>query len=236
MKDLYDKEYQVWSPDNSVKKVPYEEFVASHPLFFWRDSFGRLIKFRNIKFGPSAECGKPVIYLYPKQTEKVSVQVTPQGGMTYSDPLYKNGWLVTAKPNGELTEVSSGSNYPYLFWEGRGGIYQQPTKGFVIKQSEVHSFLIDKLAQLGLNSKETADFIEFWEPRMQSAPFYFVTFLGNREMDRIAPLTISPKPDTVVRVLMDFSPLSAPTPVAGYEIKTPERKGFTVIEWGGVIR
>ncbi len=55
-------------------------------------------------------------------------------------------------------------------------------------------------------------------------------------MDELAPLTITPKPDTIIRLLMDFKPLQKPISVEGYNIKTPERKGFTVVEWGGVLR
>ncbi|MFA6422413.1 MAG: hypothetical protein WCV92_03380 [Candidatus Buchananbacteria bacterium] len=233
LKEMYNTKYQVL---DGGKKITYQAFIASHPMFFWKDSFGRLIKFESTKYGPIAECGKPVIYLYPEKAGQVSVKVEPKGGMSYSDPDYKNGWMVNAEPNGKIVEVSSGKTFPYLFWEGNGGIYEQPQKGFVIKKSQVHNFLIEKLAKLGLNKKETADFMEFWEPRMQSAPYYFVTFLGNADMERLAPLTVDPKPDTVVRILMDFSPLQKPIKVEGYSIRTPERKGFTVVEWGGVIR
>ena len=233
LKDLYENKYQVGYEE---KKVSYSVFVASHPMFFWRDSFDRLLKFVNMKYQPLAECGKPVIYLYPKTPQNINVKVEPLGGMSYSDPAYGNGWTVFADTQSNLKELSSGKNYPYLFWEGKGGIYQQPQKGFVIKKSQVNSFLKEKLAKLGLNKKESADFMEFWEPRMQDSPYYFVTFLGTRDMDMLAPLNIEPKPDTVIRILMDFSPLDKPVQVEGYEIVTPERKGFTVIEWGGVLR
>jgi hypothetical protein len=87
-----------------------------------------------------------------------------------------------------------------------------------------------------LNKKEIADFIEFWGPKMNSAPYYFVSFLGNREMNYIAPLEITPKPDTIIRVLMDFSPLQQPISVNAYSLPHFERNGFTVVEWGGVIK
>jgi len=233
LKDLYNNKYQVL---DGKKKISYQAFLATHPLFFWRDPFGRLIKFESSKYAPLAECGKPVIYLYPKQAGKISVQVEPQGGMTYSDPVYGNGWNVWSDTDSNLTELATGKKYPYLFWEGKGGLYEQPKKGFVVKRFDVHGFLIEKLTALGLNKKEIADFIEFWEPRMQGSLYYFVTFLGNTQMDRLAPLSINPKPDTVIRILMDFSPLSKPITVEGYNIATPVRNGFTVVEWGGVIR
>ncbi len=232
LKDYYDNKYQVFEG----QKVSYEEFLANHPLFFWIDPFDRLIKFQNNKFIPPVECGKPVIYLYPKETTKIAVKVEPKGGLTYSEPNYKNGWFVQADPVGNLTELSSGKNYPYLFWEGRGAIYEQPKNGFVVQREKVHDFLVEKLAKLGLNQKEISDFLEFWEPKMKDSPYYFVTFLGNREMNQIAPLTIDPKPDTVIRILMDFTPLNSLIDVKEYEILTPQRNGFTVVEWGGVLR
>ena len=195
-----------------------------------------LIKFQKSEFLPVAECGKPVIYLYPEQTTKISVNISPKGGFTKTEPEYGNGWNVLATPNGQLTDISTGIIYPYLFWEGRGGIYTTPTRGFVVAEKDVHNFLVEKLTKLGLNQNEQKDFIEFWEPRMTGAPYFFVTFLGNRSMDEIAPLTISPKPDSVIRILMDFTPLQEPISVEGYDIKTPTREGFTVVEWGGVLR
>jgi restriction endonuclease S subunit len=102
-------------------------------VFFWRDALGRLVRFKNKLFLPQAECGKPVIYLYPEHTTSVSVSVSPVGGMTFSEPDYGNGWTVTARPDGQLTD-DSGARWPYLFWEGRGGLYEQPKKGWVVKR------------------------------------------------------------------------------------------------------
>lgn len=219
-------------------KISYSSFLAKKPLFYWKDPFGRLIEFKNASFVQPAECGKPVIYLYPQKAQRVSVRVEPKGGMTYSDPIYDTGtgWNVFTTTDSQITDLRDGKKFPYLFWEGRGGMYEEPKRGFVVARSDVHEFLIEKLAVLGLNAKESADFMEFWEPRMQSAPYYFVGFHGTAAMNSLAPLTITPKPDTVVRILMDFQPLQKPIKVEEPRIRTPERKGFTVIEWGGVIR
>jgi hypothetical protein len=232
LKNIYTNDYNPYN----TPKLSYDEYIQSKPAFFWFDPMGRLIKFQKAEFVPVAECGKPVIYLYPKETTKVSVKVEPKGGLTITEPDYGTGWNVLANPDGKLVELTSGKVYPYLFWEGSGGIYTTPEKGFVIAAVDVHTFLIEKLTKLGLNQKEQADFMEFWEPRMTGAPYFFVTFIGNKGMDDIAPLTITPKPDTVIRILMDFVPLEEPRLVQGYNIKTPERKGFTVVEWGGVLR
>lgn len=233
LKNVYEHNYFVYGDQ---EKMPYEQFVGIHSVFFWKDPFGRMIRFRNAMFVSQAECGKPVIYLYPQSTTRISVQLDPKGGFSASDPPYNKGWNIIAAPDSRLTEMKSGKIYPYLFWEGRGGMYKSPKNGFIVKQSNVHDFLVEKLGLLGLNGKETSDFIEFWEPRMHDSPYYFVGFHGNRIMDELAPLKIEPKPDTVIRILMDFLPLVEPIPVQEPIIKTPIRSGFTVVEWGGVLR
>lgn len=236
LKTYYKNYTDTFYSEDGNKPVTYTEFLANHPIFFWETPYGQFVKFENTAYAMAAECGKPVIYLYPEQTTNVSVKVEPVGGMTYSDPKYNDGWNVVADTVSNIRDIITGKTYPYLFWEGRGGIYAQPKSGFVISRDEVHNFLNEKLSKYGLNSKEIADFEEFWEPRMKASPYYFVTFLGNSSMDVLAPLTINPAPDTVIRVLMDFSPLEKPVQVKGYEINTPVRKGFTVVEWGGVLR
>ena len=218
------------------KQVPYTQFVTMHPMIFWVDPFGRLIQMTNGKFTTLAECGKPVIYLYPKTTTNVDVQLAPEGGFSVTEPAYGNGWQVTASPDGKLVERSTGKTYPYLFWEGRGGLYTDPQQGFVVAQADVHGFLVTSLTKLGLNDQERADFIEFWEPRMQGHPYYRVAFFGNSMMNKLAPMQVTPKPDSVIRILMDFRPLDQPITIEPQELHTPTRTGFTVVEWGGVLR
>ncbi len=229
---LYDSMYVA----DGKTKPTYASFLATHPLFFWKNPFGYYVQFKNLAYQPLAECAKPVIYLYPKKTISASVQVNPLGGLLYSDPDYGNGWNVIANPSGKLVNKADGKTYPYLFWEGRGSLYIPPTKGFMVERNNVDTFLTDKLHLLGLNDNEITDFKEYWLPKMQSKPYYFVTFMVNDVVDDLAPLTITPKPDTVIRILMDFTPLDKPFAVQGFSIQTPVRKGFTVVEWGGVLR
>lgn len=47
------------------------------------------------------------------------------------------------------------------------------------------------------------------------------------------PLEIEPKPDTLIRVLMEFKGLDKYKTVKEQKLITPERKGFVVVEWGG---
>ena len=48
--------------------MSFEDFLDLHPMFFWKDSFGRWIRVKNKEVILSGGgCGKPVIYLYPSK-------------------------------------------------------------------------------------------------------------------------------------------------------------------------
>lgn len=233
LQDFYDMASPGFMDDEA--KLSYEEFLAKHPLFYWEDAYGRLIEFGRSEFKPVAEMGKPVIYLYPEKDMNVNVRVEPKDGLSVSEPMYgRDGWNVLAKSDGTLVN-SDGVVYPYLFWEGLNLDYRMPQKGFVVASRDVSGFLKEKLALLGLNKTETADFMEFWYPKFNSAPYYYIAFMDKVDFDKLAPLTVTPAPDSIIRVYMDYAPLKGPVKVTAPALKTPERKGFTVVEWGGAL-
>ena len=49
------------------------------------------------------------------------------------------------------------------------------------------------------------------------------------------PLKVSPKPDTVIRVFMDFKPLDKKIEIKEQKLTKQTRKGFTIVEWGGSL-
>ena len=214
----------------------YEQFVAARPIFLWRDPFGRLMRFTSNDFLP-VYMAEPVIYLYPTAALRVHVEAKPRYAINASIPRYRSGWDVSAQPSGELTGVIDRKTYSYLFWEGLSSVSPMRQEGFVIPQAEVAPFFERMLPRLGLNERESKDFREAWLPRFQDAPYYFITFLPRETIDRLAPLVVTPKPDAVIRVLMDFRPLRAREPAKAPAFpKPPERRGFTVVEWGGILR
>lgn len=237
--DFYDKykKYETNSDDpydENAVVVSYEQFINSIPLFLWRDPFGRLIRFNNEKFLPPYAC-EPIIYLYPEKAQEVTVRLGSRVNLIASDPLYKNGWSVIAEPSGKLT--LGGNEYPYLFWEGWSHVLPLQKQGFVVKQQEVVGFLDKTLQRLGLNKKETDDFIKAWGGKLTGSAYYYISFVNQKDIDRLYPLEITPQPDTIIRVLMDYKPLdsfvSVPMPSLP---EKPSRGGFTVVEWGGLRR
>lgn len=177
---------------------------------------------------------KPVIYLYPTEQTKVSVDIDYNGTLTHTYPLYEDGWEVTAYTDGTLVN-KDGKEYPYLFWEGKSDIDYDMTKGFCIAGTETEHFLREKLSYMGLNSSEIDDFVEFWLPSMQAKPYNLITFQTTQYTDN-ARLSVSPEPDSIIRVFMVYKPLDEFVDVEEQLINTHERKGFTLVEWGGRVK
>ena len=182
---------------------------------------------------PNADM-KPVIYLYPEETMDVSVSLDYDGVLTTTYPAYgESGWSVTAMPDGTLINREDGKEYSYLFWEGESDVVYDMTHGYVVKGADTAAFLQATLSRMGLIPREYNEFIVFWLPRMEKNPFNLITFQTKRYTDN-AKLSISPKPDSVLRVFMAYRALDE-----WVEVEAPaalpqfERKGFTAVEWGG---
>lgn len=185
---------------------------------------------------PYPIAAKPVIYLYPTQATDVTVKLKYKGQLAYTYPQYDHiieGWRVIARPDGTLTNLADNREYSYLFWEGKEyDLKIDESRGFVVKGSETREFLQTKLAELGLIPREYNEFIVFWLPKMEHNPYNFIQFVGE-EYTSSAPLTISPKPDSMLRVFMAYKPLDSFRHVTPQVIQPFVRKGFTVVEWGG---
>lgn len=175
---------------------------------------------------------KPVIYLYPEKPTDVSVKLHYKGNFTYTYPTYHSGWRVTAYPDGRLVNHSDMSEHYYLFWEGTAAIDWNFQKGFVVKGNEAEQFLIEKLSYLGLTPREYNDFIVYWLSELQQNEYNFVTF-STKQYEELAPLEISPAPDSVLRVHMVYKKIPQPISIEPQMLKPFVRKGFTVVEWGG---
>lgn len=102
-------------------------------------------------------------------------------------------------------------------------------KGFVVRGDETKKFLQEKLVYWGLTPKEYNGFIVYWLPIMQENKYNLITFAGD-DYENIAQLKITPKPDSIIRVMMVFKPIDRPVKIEEQELKPFSRKGFTVVE------
>ena len=182
---------------------------------------------------PGMTTEKPIIYLYPTEEIKVSVKLGKEENITCSYPEYKNGWNVIAKPDGTLVDIETGRNLYGLYWEGIHTEECNLKEGFVVKGKETIEFLEEKLEVLGLNEREAEEFIVYWLPVLQENEYNFIRFATLEEINNNMPLELSIKPDSLIRVLMQYKPLDEYIEVKEQELETPARNGFTVVEWGG---
>lgn len=174
---------------------------------------------------------KPVIYLYPEETMPVTVELALPGKLTCAYPAYDGGWTVTAAPDGTLTDAK-GQSYNYLYWEGETASEYDVSEGFCVPGADTAAFLETALAQLGLTRREANEFIVYWLPQMEQKPYNLITFQQEAYTDA-AKLTVTPEPDSILRVFMAWQPLEKPVDLPAQTLPAFDRHGFTVIEWGG---
>jgi len=190
-----------------------------------------IVEFKSSSMPVMAE--KPVIYVYNKEKEKVSVKLDLKGSFLFTYPEYKNGWNFTSNPDGTI-EMNN-KKYHYLFWDGILNIDTRKidlNEGFVVAKKDLTNFFEEKLAQMGLNSQEIEDYITYWCPRMSTNEKNFIHFIFNKEYNNYASITIDPKPDQLFRVYMLWSK-ATDMPVKEQKLESFKRVGFTVVEWGG---
>ena len=186
----------------------------------------------NIVEEHAVHVAKPVIYLYPEFEMNVNVMLGEENELTCVYPFYDNGWDVFAKPNGDLVDLHTGRSQYCLYYEAIGQ-YEATNDGFVIKGKDSAAFLEEKLAVLGLSEREANEFIIYWLPRLEANEYNYIRFATMEEINSNMSLHITPAPDSIIRVVMLFKGLDEPINVAEQILETPERKGFTVVEWGG---
>ena len=192
--------------------------------------------FKNDDYCDPDVAYKPVIYLYPERETDISVKLGATEKLLVSYPTYIDGWHVKAQPNGNLTDLDTGRGLYSLYYEAENTVSGMHDEGFVFEGKDTVAFLEEKLAQLGLTDREAEEFIVYWLPKMQNNPYNYVYFETTDEVAANMPLDVTPAPDTILRINMEWKALDAPIEVKQQNLPaTPIREGFTLVEWGGTI-
>ncbi len=185
----------------------------------------------NLGYGPLEK--KPVIYLYPTEKTDIIVKLGNPEKLICSYPKYEGEWNVTANPDGTLVDNKTGRNLYSLYWEGKDAIVTDMKEGFVVKGKDSAKFLEEKLEVLGLNYKEAEEFIVYWLPQLEANKYNYIRFASMEEIEEYMPLEFSKKPDSLIRILMQFKGLDEKIEVKEQKLETPRREGFVAVEWGG---
>ena len=174
---------------------------------------------------------KPIIYLYPKETTEIEVKLGKEELLTTTYPKYNNGWNVVANSNGILN--IGDKTYYGLYWEGYNNLSNVFVDGFVVSREETVNFLEEKLKLLGLNDRESNEFIIYWLPKLEKNEYNLIRFETLEKINEEMPLIINPKPDKIIRVFMEYMPITKKYKIKEQTLVKNERVGFTVVEWGG---
>ena len=176
---------------------------------------------------------KPIIYIYPEKDTKVDIELLNSSLVTTSYPKYNDGWSVIANPNGNLKELNSNRIYYGLYYEAKNHNVQMKDNGFVVKGEDVIKFLEEKLEILGLNEREINEFIIYWLPVLESNKYNYIRFETQEEIENYMPIKITPKPDSIIRVVMDYKPLNEKIQITEQKLIPQIRYGYSIVEWGG---
>lgn len=229
-------DWDVFSCDMQVTVVPGDETESADEYVDecvegWY--LAEKVTVTGVDDGYFSVSAKPVIYLYPEAETEVNVRLDYDGTLTCTYPAYGDGWTVTAQPDGTLTDAS-GQTYSYLYWEGSTDVEYDFSRGFCVAGEDTAAFLEQALAQLGLNRREANEFIVYWLPVMEPNPYNLISFQAEAYTGH-ARLTVTPEPDTVLRVFMAWKPLTEAVEIKPQALSAPERTGFTLVEWGGAL-
>lgn len=229
---FYKKLYFLLLP--SIEKYDFENrphFSLSIGLLFGQPFAGGFNAIKQLERSPleNTLIRKPNIYLYPTTPQQVQITLAPQGKLTASIPEYSEGWNVTAFPDGRI-EGTDG----YLFYEAQVNI-SKGTRGWCLSQDELETTLPKILQDYGLIDREIDDFMEYWQPELRQAPFYAVYPLVNDQVASNCSLDIIPKPESIFRIWILFSPLGQQIELSTPEFPAWNRNGFVAVEWGGAI-
>lgn len=190
---------------------------------------------------------KPAIYIYAAdsftetqvnlslyRTDMVSTWPMPD-----SVDAYTYTWNVGATNDGKLYD-KDGNEYSYIFWEATDHGIHDFSSGFCVAGEDTADFLKETLAEIGLNSRESNDFITYWLPRMQNNAYNLITFEGLVPDDaynsfyglEVTDAAGNPA-DSMLRVLMVWKSVDRYTDITPQLFPELSREGLTVVEWGG---
>jgi hypothetical protein len=237
--ECFRNELYNWN-DHLKPPLAYQDFIESNPVFMVIDPFGRFIQITRSDYILSPAC-EPVIYIYSHSQKEYQIKLDPKIKplSTYPHHDVTDGWQAKGSNNGSVTLSRNGRKYKYLFWEGSSVYLPPKTDGFVVHFDSLNVFFLETLKRLGLNEGEIKDFTEYWVPEFdQPGMYYRISFYSQTLIDQLFPLIISPTPDQVIRILMDYEVigkdrinLTTPTIVSVDRIDDE-----LIVEWGGINR
>ena len=182
-------------------------------------------------------CGgiaKPVLYLYPKKTTKLTITFEHPELLETTYPKYTDKWEVKAHSNGDLYD-NNGAYYYALYWDEKQVHSVDFSTGYYVEKDNAISFLEQKLSYIGLSRREANEFIMYWLPILEKNEKSLVYFELTEERESYNKLNISPKPDSLLRLVIHIKKVDSKVEIPKQSLTKFQRKGFVAVEWGGTV-
>ena len=183
----------------------------------------------------SSYCGgiaKPILYLYPTKKTNIRVSFSHPEYLETTYPKFEGEWNILAYKNGDLYD-KNGKYYYGLYWDEKKVHNVDFNEGFYVEKDNAIDFLEEKLDIIGLNKKEKNEFIMYWLPILEKNEKNLVYFEMTEEREKINKINITPKPDSLLRIVIHVKKVNEKTLIKEEKLKTFNRKGFVAVEWGG---
>lgn len=180
-------------------------------------------------------CGgiaKPILYLYPKKTTKITISFEHPELLETTYPKFNGKWEVKAHTNGDLYD-SNGAYYYALYWDEKKVHSVDFSSGYYVEKDNAIDFLEKKLSYIGLSRKEANEFIMYWLPILEKNEKSLVYFELTEERESYNKLNISPKPDSLLRLVIHIKKVNKRIDIPKQNLTKFQRKGFVAVEWGG---
>lgn len=174
---------------------------------------------------------KPALYLYPAKTTRIEVHLSPEGKVIRTIPDYNHRWRVMVREDGLID-----GRYRYLFYEAAlDKKIELPRHGWSVRHDDLGDWFDNHLREMGLNRTEANDLKEYWIGNLPDSPFYTIRLIEPSVVNKRLGLKIDPKPDRLLRVLLSFTPSDKAMEIKAPKLDRFRRKGFTAVEWGGIL-
>ena len=223
-------------PTNLEMGQTPEALLATNPWLFIRAPWGQHVRLMRRDFTLPVYC-EPILYAYADPPTPIHIAPREPLSFEHTIPHGPDGWHGIAQPDGSV--IVDGRRWPELFWEGRSVWFDLPEQADVVAEEDIADYLRLALTAQGIEGRELDGFLEAWLPDLLDQGPMRIGFHSQASIEALAPLDITPQPDTLIRVLMDAVPADVAPTWDGTEPHfdaPPPRDGLVVIEWGGMTR
>lgn len=239
--DEYASSFDLTSIERSENKIiEYVELVSGAPLdsnlttFLWlRVSKDEKASVR-VNINQEILVKKPIIYFYPEHAMDLDVKFENKEKLLTTYPKYNDGWHIHLKEDGYFTMDDSDREYYALYYDAKSNYKCTFEEGFFVTKDNAISFLEEKMDYMGFTNRETNEFIMYWLPILENNEKSLVYFEQTEMRNLECPLHFSSNPDTLIRTNIHIKKVNENVEIKEQELTYCDRRGFTVVEWGGI--